>query len=396
MFNTKYYQLGTAPSVIRKLFAYGLEQAKIVGEENVYDYSLGNPSIPSPAKVNQSIHKIVDDVEPLKLHGYSMAPGFDDARAAVAESLSRRFDMDLNAGNLFFTCGAAPAFVAVCKALAALDNSEIIAIAPFFPEYRVFVEESGAIFKVAPADKENFQIDIDGVSAILSSRTQAVIINSPNNPSGAVYTEETLRELAGLLRAKSKEYGHQIYIISDEPYRELVYGDARVPFVPHIYENSIICYSFSKSLSIPGERIGYVCIPDRCADAQALYAAVAGASRAIGHVCSPTLMQRVIQECADEMPDLEAYDQNRRLIYSALTKMGYECVRPDGAFYMFVKAPNGDANRFSEKAMKDFNLLVVPGEGFGCPDYFRLSYCVDHEMIKRSLPAFQAMIDAYK
>jgi aspartate aminotransferase len=234
------------------------------------------------------------------------------------------------------------------------------------------------------------------VRELISSRTQAVVINSPNNPSGVVYTEETLKKLAGLLRAKSEEYGHQIYIISDEPYRELVYGDARVPFVPHIYENTIICYSFSKSLSLPGERIGYVCIPDCCVDAPSLYAAVAGASRAIGHVCSPTLMQRVIQECADEMPDLAAYDQNRKLIYSALTEMGYECVRPDGAFYMFVKAPNGDANRFSEKAMKDFNLLVVPGEGFGCSDYFRLSYCVDHEMIRRSLPAFQAMIDAYK
>ena len=396
MVNQEYYTLGTAPSVIRQLFAYGLEQAKVVGPENVYDYSLGNPSIPAPKKVNESIKKIVDETDSIKLHGYSMAPGFEEARAAVAKDLAARFGLDVKASELFFTCGAAPALISIIKALIVDSDTEIMAIAPFFPEYRPFVNANGGKLVVVPADTKAFQIHLDEVEKRITKHTQAIIVNSPNNPSGVVYTEETLKGLAALLERKSAEYGHPIYIIADEPYRELVYGGVKVPFIPCLYKNTIVCYSYSKSLSLPGERIGYVYVPGFADDSHDVYAAIAGAARIMGHVCPPTLMQKVIEYCAEERPDLVAYDENRNLLYNSLTEMGYECAKPDGAFYLFVKAPNGDANAFSEKAKLDHNLLVVPADGFGCPGFFRLSYCVSNDMIRRSLPAFKAMIDSYK
>ena len=396
MVNQEFYHLGTAPSVIRQLFAYGLQQAAVVGPENVYDYSLGNPSIPAPAKVNQSIHEIVDTVDSIKLHGYSMAPGFEGCRNAVAADLSNRFGLDVKASELFFTCGAAPALISIIKAMIVGSDSEIMAIAPFFPEYRPFVTANGGKLVVVPADTKAFQIHLDAVEERITKNTQAIIVNSPNNPSGVVYTEETLKGLAALLERKSAEYGHPIYIIADEPYRELVYGGVKVPFIPCLYKNTIVCYSYSKSLSLPGERIGYVYVPGFADDSDAVYAAVSGAARIMGHVCPPTLLQMVIERCAEERPDLVAYDENRNLLYNALTEMGYECAKPDGAFYLFVKAPNGDANAFSEKAKLEHNLLVVPADGFGCPGFFRLSYCVANDMIKRSLPAFKAMIESYK
>ena len=396
MVNQEYYNLGTAPSVIRQLFAYGLEQAAKVGADKVYDYSLGNPSIPAPKKVNESIKKIVDEMDSIKLHGYSMAAGFDTARAAVAKDLANRFGLDVKASELFFTCGAAPALISIIKALIVDADSEIMAVAPFFPEYRPFVNANGGKLVVVPADTKAFQIHLDEVEKRITKNTQGIIINSPNNPSGVVYTEETLKGLAALLERKSKEYGHPIYIIADEPYRELVYGGVKVPFIPCLYKNTIVCYSYSKSLSLPGERIGYVYVPGFADDADAVYAAIAGAARIMGHVCPPTLMQKVIEYCAEERPDLVAYDENRNLLYSSLREMGYECAKPDGAFYLFVKAPNGDANAFSEKAKLEHNLLVVPADGFGCPGYFRLSYCVANDMIQRSLPAFKAMIESYK
>ena len=396
MVNQEYYNLGTAPSVIRQLFAYGLEQAAKVGADKVYDYSLGNPSIPAPKKVNESIKKIVDEMDSIKLHGYSMAAGFDTARAAVAKDLAERFGLDVKASELFFTCGAAPALISIIKALIVDADSEIMAVAPFFPEYRPFVNANGGKLVVVPADTKAFQIHLDEVEKRITKNTQGIIINSPNNPSGVVYTEETLKGLAALLERKSKEYGHPIYIIADEPYRELVYGGVKVPFIPCLYKNTIVCYSYSKSLSLPGERIGYVYVPGFADDAHAVYAAIAGAARIMGHVCPPTLMQKVIEYCAEERPDLVAYDENRNLLYSSLREMGYECAKPDGAFYLFVKAPNGDANAFSEKAKLEHNLLVVPADGFGCPGYFRLSYCVANDMIQRSLPAFKAMIESYK
>ena len=396
MVNQEYYTLGTAPSVIRQLFAYGLEQAKVVGPENVYDYSLGNPSIPAPKKVNESIKKIVDETDSIKLHGYSMAPGFEEARAAVAKDLAARFGLDVKASELFFTCGAAPALISIIKALIVDADTEIMAIAPFFPEYRPFVNANGGKLVVVPADTKAFQIHLDEVEKRITKHTQAIIVNSPNNPSGVVYTEETLKGLASLLECKSAEYGHPIYIIADEPYRELVYGGVKVPFIPCLYKNTIVCYSYSKSLSLPGERIGYVYVPGFADDSHDVYAAISGAARIMGHVCPPTLMQKVIEYCAEERPDLVAYDENRNLLYNSLTEMGYECAKPDGAFYLFVKAPNGDANAFSEKAKLGHNLLVVPADGFGCPGFFRLSYCVSNDMIRRSLPAFKAMIESYK
>lgn len=396
MVNEKYHGLGTAPSVIRELFAYGLQQAKVVGKENVFDYSLGNPSIPAPAKVNETIKKLVDTTDSIQLHGYSMAPGFENVRQAIADNLNARFNCNAKASELFMTCGCAPALVSVAHALTTSPEDEFIAIAPFFPEYNVFFTCAGAKLAVVPADTVHFQIDMDALEKTINEHSVAVVINSPNNPSGVVYTEETLTKIAELLERKSKEYGHPIYIVADEPYRELVYDGVKVTFIPNVYDNTIVCYSWSKSLSLPGERIGYVYVPEKCADAKAVYDTVSGAAREIGSVCPPTLTQKVIGECVGEMPDLAAYEENRNLLYNSLTEYGYECAKPDGAFYLFVKAPNGDAVAYSEKAKLDHNLLVVPGDGFACPGYFRLSYCVSNDMIKRSLPAFKAMIESYK
>lgn len=396
MVNEKYHGLGTAPSVIRELFAYGLQQAKVVGKENVFDYSLGNPSIPAPAKVNETIKNLIDNTDSIQLHGYSMAPGFENVRQAIADNLNARFNCNAKASELFMTCGCAPALVSVAHALTTSPEDEFIAIAPYFPEYDVFFTCAGAKLAVVPADTVHFQIDMEALEKTINEHSVAVVINSPNNPSGVVYTEETLKKIAELLERKSKEYGHPIYIVADEPYRELVYDGVKVTFIPNVYDNTIVCYSWSKSLSLPGERIGYVYVPEKCEDAKAVYDTVSGAAREIGSVCPPTLTQKVIGECVGEMPDLAAYEENRNLLYNTLTEYGYECAKPDGAFYLFVKAPNGDAVAYSEKAKLDHNLLVVPGDGFACPGYFRLSYCVSNDMIKRSLPAFKAMIESYK
>ena len=285
--------------------------------------------------------------------------------------------------------GAAPELVAVLKALA-VEQAEVLAIAPYFPEYKPFAENAGFRFKVVPPDVPDFQIRLEAVEQMLTEHTQALILNSPNNPSGVVYTRQTLEALAALLTRKAKEYGHPIYLISDEPYRELAYG-VEVPFVPAIYPDTVICYSYSKSLSLPGERIGYVYVPKEATDSKKLYAAIAGAARACGHVCAPSLWQKVIARCASLRPDLEAYDRNRRLLYESLTELGYEMAKPDGAFYLFIKAPGGDANAFSEKA-KQKDLLLVPGDGFGCPGYFRICYCVPEAMIRKSLPVFAELI----
>ena len=382
--------LGTSRSCIRELFEYGLKQAAVVGKENVFDYSLGNPSIPSPPEVNQAIVSIIQEINSLDIHGYTPAPGAMPARKAIADDLNARFHTSIRAENIFFTCGAAPALISVIRALA-VEGAEIMAIAPFFPEYRPFTEQNGASFVMVPADTQSFQISMEAVEARITPHTQAVIINSPNNPSGVVYTRETLSSLGELLTRKSAEYGHPIYIIADEPYRELVYDGVEVPFIPTIYSNTIVCYSYSKSLSLPGERIGYVCVPDQVEDSADVFAAVAGAARAMGHVCAPSLQQLVVARCASVRPDLEAYDRNRNALYDALISYGYECVKPNGAFYMFVKAPGGSAKAFSDRA-KERNLLIVPGDDFGCPDHFRICTCVSYDMIQRSLPVFRELI----
>lgn len=390
MINKNMYALGANRSCIRELFEYGRQRAAVVGAENVFDYSLGNPSIPAPAGVNEAIRAVLEEMPSLAIHGYTSAPGDLPLRQAVAEDLNARYDAGVRPGDLFIGCGAAPELVSVIRALA-VENSEFIAVAPFFPEYRPFVESSGGKLVVVPADIPDFQIDFAALEAALNANTQAIILNSPNNPAGTVYTAETLGKLAALLEKKSAEFGKTIYIISDEPYRELVYGGVTAPWIPGIYDSTVVCYSWSKSLSLPGERIGYVYVPEKCADHDDLYAAVAGAARAGGHVCAPSLIQKVIARCVQLRPDLQAYDENRRLLSDALRSYGYEMARPDGAFYLFVKAPGGSSKAFSEKA-KLRDLLLVPGDDFGCPEYFRICYCVSRDLIERSLPIFEKLI----
>ena len=390
MYNPTAYALGSNRSVIRELFEYGNRRANLVGRENVFDYSLGNPSIPAPPQVNQAIRDILSEMDSLAVHGYTSAGGDLTTRQAIADDLNARYDAGVGADDLFIGCGAAPELVATFTALA-VPNGEVLAIAPYFPEYGPFVRQAGMTLKVVPPDVPDFQIKLDAVESMLSENTVAIIINSPNNPAGTVYTEQTLRDLGALLERKSAEFGHPIYIVSDEPYRELVYGGVIVPFIPTLYKDTIVCYSYSKSLSLPGERIGYVYVPKAAADSREVLTAVAGASRGLGHVCAPSLMQKVIARCATVRPDLEAYDRNRRLLLNGLRKAGYTVAEPDGAFYLFVQAPGGDAMAFSEKA-KQKDVLVVPGDGFGCPGYFRICYCVSEDLIRRSLPVFAELI----
>lgn len=389
MINNTAYLLGANRSCIRDLFEFGRQRAAVIGEENVFDFSLGNPSIPAPAAVNDTVRQILNDTDSLAVHGYTSAIGDAAARQAVSDDLNARYGIHSNADDFFIGGGAAGELVAVFRALAA-DGGEILAIAPYFPEYKPFAENAGLRLSVVPPDIPGFQINFNALEQRLNPATRALILNSPNNPSGVVYTRETLEKLADLLKKKAGEFGHPIYIVSDEPYRELAYG-VEVPFVPLIYPDTVICYSYSKSLSLPGERIGYIYVPREAADSRDLYLAIAGAARACGHVCASSLWQKVIARCAHLRPDLQAYDRNRKLLYEALTEMGYEMARPDGAFYLFIKAPCGDAVAFSEKA-KQKDLLVVPGDGFGCPGYFRICYCIDYDKIRRSLPVFRQLI----
>lgn len=394
MIQQSMYDLGAHRSCIRELFEYGRMRAAQVGAENVFDFSLGNPSIPAPEQVSMTIAHLVAQTEPTALHGYTPAVGDAEARRSIAEDLNRRYDAGVRPEDLFLGCGAAPELVSVIRALA-VPGAEFIAIAPYFPEYKPFVTGCGGIFRSVPAQIPDFGIDLAALESAITPHTQAVIVNSPNNPSGAVYRQETLERLADLLTRKSREVGHPVYIIADEPYRELVYGGIQVPFLPKLYPDTVVCYSYSKSLSLPGERIGYVYVPRQAQEHDALYAAICGAARVSGHVCAPSLWQKVIARCAHLRPDLAQYDHNRRLLWQGLTAMGYETARPDGAFYLFVKAPNGSAKAFSELAKKQ-DVLVVPGDDFGCPEYFRLCYCVSADCIQRSLPRFQALMDQIK
>lgn len=387
MFNRQAYEMGAAPNQIRQIFEYGRQQAKLIGAENVYDFSLGNPSIPAPASVNESIHRLLETESSIRIHGYTSGVGGDVLREAVARNLTKRFGVKAKMEDIFITCGAAPALESVLVALRT-DKSEIVGIAPYFMEYKAFAEANGSKFVLVPADLDKFQVNIPALAEAVNENTQAVILNSPNNPSGAILTEETLKAVAALLSERAKQYGHPIYIIADEPYRELVYDSAKVTFIPAVYRDTIVCYSWSKSLSMPGERIGYVYVPEEATDSHELFYAVAGAARASGHICAPSLIQRAVAENIDCMPDLEAYKVNRKLLYEGLTEIGYECVKPDGAFYLFVKTPGGDNSVFCEKA-KAKNLLVVPSEPFGVEGYFRLGYCVAKETIERALPVFQ-------
>ena len=394
MYNEKAYLLGTNRSCIRELFEYGNQRAKEVGPENVFDYSLGNPSIPSPPQVKDAILDILENPDNLAVHGYTSAVGDYSARKAIADDLNLRYHASVLPEELFLTCGAAPALTAVFHALS-VPKAEIVAIAPHFPEYQPFAQQAGATFRVVEADVPDFQISLSALEKTLTENTVGVILNSPNNPSGVVYTEETLKKVAELLEKKQAQYGHPIYIVSDEPYRELIYNGTQVPFLPQLYKNTIVCYSYSKSLSLPGERIGYVYIPGAAENGRELYGAVAGAARSMGHVCAPSLWQKVIAKCAHLRPNIKTYEGNRNVLLSGLRQAGYQVVEPDGAFYLFVKALNGDAVAFSQQA-KEKDLLVVPGDAFGCPGYFRLCYCVSLDKIQRSLPIFRDLIEKYK
>ncbi|MBQ4065282.1 MAG: pyridoxal phosphate-dependent aminotransferase [Clostridia bacterium] len=392
MISETMYELGSRRSSIRELFEYGKKAAAEVGAENVYDFSLGNPSTPPPAALTETLETILREEEPCAVHGYTSAQGALETRQAVADDLNARFGAGLTADRLYMTCGAAASLCITLRALTVKNNSRFVVQAPYFPEYKVFVSSMGGELAVAEADTATFDLNLTAIEALITPDTQGIIVNSPNNPSGVIYSEAKLTELAALLTRKSQEYGHSIYLISDEPYREITYGK-KVPYLPHIYPDTVICYSYSKSLSLPGERIGYIAVPEGVTDGKKLYAAVCGAGRALGYVCAPALMQKAVARCGGLTSDIESYRKNRDLLYAALTAMGYECVVPDGAFYLFVKAPNGDAKAFSEAAKK-VNILLVAGDDFGCPGYARIAYCVDHDRIKRSLPAFGKLIDS--
>lgn len=393
--NEKMYELGSKRSVIRELFEYGKARSAIVGAENVYDFSLGNPTVPAPDCVNQTIRELTEALDCITLHGYTSAQGDVEMRSAVAEYLNKTYGTKFHADNFYVTMGAAASLSICFKALTRGPEDEIIAIAPYFPEYGVFVEAAGAKFVVVPADTTAFQINFEELEQRVNEHTRAIIINSPNNPSGAVYSLDTIRTLAAFLEKKQIEYGHPVFIIADEPYREIAYDGVEVPYITKYYDNTLVCYSYSKSLSLPGERIGWVLVPDEAHESKQLYAACAGAGRALGYVCAPSMMQKVIARCVGQTGDVSLYRKNRDLLYDGLAQIGYHCFKPEGAFYMFVQALEEDDSAFCEKA-KEENLLIVPAAGFGCPGYVRISYCVDEDMIERSFAAFQRLYDKYQ
>ena len=385
--------LGTARSVIRELFEYGKQRAAVVGEENVFDFSLGNPSVPAPAAVNENAIRILrEDGE--SIHCYTSAQGDALARRRFADSLNRRYGTQYTENEFYVTVGAAAALCCVFGALTC-PGDEFIAFAPYFPEYKVFVEGAGAKLTVVPPEIEQFQIDFDAFGALVNEHTKGVIINSPNNPTGVVYSRETLERLSAILTEKSAQYGHPIYLISDEPYREIVFHGAEVPWVPQIYRDTIVCYSFSKSLSLPGERLGYVLVPADITDAADVYAAVAGAGRSLGYVNAPSLFQQVTSLCCDMTADISIYERNCDLLVSALREMGYHVTQPGGAFYLFPRSLERDDLAFSERA-KQFDLLLVPGSGFGAPGHVRIACCVQTEMIERALAKFRALAESYR
>lgn len=393
MLNERMVALGTQRSVIRELFEFGKIRAAEIGAENVFDFSIGNPSVPAPEQVNETAIRLLTQEDPVVLHGYTSAQGDLMVRRQIADNLNKRFDGSYRPENLYMTVGAA---ASLCCCLNGLCNpgDEVIVFAPFFPEYRVFIEGAGAKIKLIPADTENFQIDFAAFKEALNEKTKAVIVNSPNNPSGTIYSEDTVKKLASILDEASLQYDQPIFLLADEPYREIVFKGQTVPFLPKYYKNTLVCYSWSKSLSLPGERMGYVLVPDTVTDSELVYAAVAGAGRSLGYVNAPSLFQRVCASCVDLTADVEVYETNKNLLVSALRDMGYHVVEPQGTFYMFPRTLDPDDIAFCEKA-KEFNLLIVPGTGFGCPGHTRISYCVPTERVKRSLDAFEKLARSY-
>lgn len=391
--NQRMYGLGSKRSVIREIFEFGKKRAQEVGAENVYDFSLGNPSVNPPQQVEDVLTQLLREENPTALHGYTSAQGDLTVRRAISDYITKTHGVPCDPDYIYMTCGAAASLVislsAVCE-----EGDEVITFAPYFTEYKVFAETAGAKLVALASEPDTFQIDFNLLEKSVGAKTAAVLVNSPNNPSGVVYSEETIRKLADLLRRKSAETGRTIYLVTDEPYRELVYGGVKVPYLTAYYKDTIVCYSYSKSLSLPGERIGYIFVNPQADRAKEIYLAVCGAGRAHGYVCAPSLFQKMIARCQGITSDVSVYEKNRDLLVGALRGYGFRCVQPDGAFYLFVKSPEQDANAFCERAKK-YDLLLVPGDDFGCPGYVRIAYCVSPEMIKRSLPAFEKLAGEY-
>ncbi len=394
MLNEKMYALGSRRSIIREIFEYCKTRATEIGKDKVFDFSIGNPSVEPPKEIREAIARLNECEDSVTLHGYTSAQGDASVRGAIANDIATRFRVNIGADKIYMTCGAAASLTISLKALMC-EGDECIVFAPFFTEYRVFIENAGGKVVVSKPMPKTFQIDIRDFEEKINKNTKAVIINSPNNPSGVVYSEETIIAVSEVLKRKSEEFGAPIYLIADEPYRELVFDDISVPYVMNYYKNTIVCYSYSKALSLPGERIGYIAVSPEAEDSDALYLAVCGAGRSLGYVCAPSLFQRVIRDTMGAKVDVNIYRENRDILYNALTEYGYECVRPDGAFYLFVKALEPDAYKFFERA-KAKEILVVPCDDFGTPGYVRIAYCVDKERIVNSLPAFRALAEEYE
>ena len=395
-YNQKMFGLGNKRSIIREIFEYSKTRAKEIGAENVFDFSLGNPSVPAPSEVNETIERLLNTENSVLLHGYTSAQGDAGVRQAIAESIVSRFGVDITPNHIYMTCGAAASLSICLKALIEEGkDEECIVFAPFFTEYRVFIENAGGKIVISKPLEDTFEADIADFESKITAKTKAVIVNSPNNPSGVVYSESTIKALCEVLDRKSKEFGAPIYLIADEPYRELVYADVSVPYLMNYYNNTLVCYSYSKALSLPGERIGYIAVSPKAEDSTEIYLAVCGAGRSLGYVCAPSLFQQVIKHCIDAKVDIEIYKENRDLLYDNLTSYGYKCVKPDGAFYLFVKALEEDAYKFYEKA-KEHEILVVPCDDFGVSGYVRIAYCVDKNRVLGALPAFKKLAEEYK
>ena len=388
------YGLGSRRSIIREIFEYSKTRAAEIGAENVFDFSLGNPSVPAPAEVNETIAALLNEKSSISLHGYTSAQGDAGVRRAIADNISSRFGIDMSENLIYMTCGAAASLCICLRALVEDDQDEVIVLAPFFTEYRVFVENAGARLVISDPDEKTLGINIANVEARITKNTKAIILNSPNNPSGVVYPEESIKALADLLRRKSLEYGKTIYLIADEPYRELVYTGVTVPYLMNYYDDTLVCYSFSKSLSLPGERIGYIAVCPKMEDAKDIYLAVCGAGRSLGYVCAPSLFQHVAARTLDAKVNVDAYKKNRDLLYDSLNAYGFDCVKPDGAFYLFVRSPEPDAYAFYERA-KAHEILLVPCDDFGVKGYVRIAYCTAYETVAGALPAFRRLAVEY-
>ena len=394
MINEMYKEMTGKGSVIREFFTYANQKAEEIGVENIYNYSLGNPSVPVPQEFTDCMISMLQNSNPVALHGYSPSLGIDSTRQAVADSLNKRFHMNYTIDDIFMTTGAAGAIAHAIRCVVK-DGDEVITFAPYFPEYVPYVTGTGARLTIVPPDIETFQINFDAFEEALNPNVQAVLINSPNNPSGIVYSTATIDRLADILRSKQEEYGHDIYLISDEPYREIVFAGTDAPFISAHYDNSICCYSFSKSLSLPGERIGYVAVNPACKDAKMIILMCGQISRFTGHNCPPSIIQLAVEKVLDKTSDLSVYETNKNILYRELTRIGYHIVEPGGTFYMFPRTLIPDANEFCWRAAKELNLIIVPGDSFNCPGHFRISYCVSTDMVERSIPQFEKLYNMY-